>query len=105
LQRLRFRRDSGSFDDGIERLRVVNGDFAQHFPIQGNVSLFTAVNELAISNAPLPACCAQSGNPHAPEIAFSTFAVGSSVDICPDAGFFGQSKQPACGTTMAFCCF
>jgi hypothetical protein len=96
---------SGSFYDSVEGLRVVNSYFAQHFPIQGNFGFFTAVNEFAVPYAPLTACCAQSGNPQAPEVAFSEFSADSSVDCRPDTGFFCQPIQPASGTAMTFYCF
>ena len=102
---LLFCRSAGSFYDSVESLWVVNSYFAQHFPIQGDVCFFTAVNEFAVPNSPLAACCAQSGNPKAPEIAFSAFTVYSCIDICADTGFFSQPIQPTGGATVTLYCF
>jgi hypothetical protein len=102
---LRFRCGLGSLNDGVETRRVGNSDFAQHFSIQGDVGLLACVDELTVPYAALPAGCAQSRNPQAAEIAFAAPAADSSIDFCTDAGFFGQTIEPACGTTMALCCF
>jgi hypothetical protein len=46
------------FDDGIETVRVGNGDFAQHFTVQLNVCFLAAVDELAVPYATLSTGCA-----------------------------------------------
>jgi len=85
---------SGSLNDSIEALWVGNSDFAQDFSVQLNVGFFAAVDELAVSYAPLPAGCAQAYNPQTSEIPFSAFTVDPSIDGCPHDCFFGLVIQP-----------
>jgi len=101
----RFCCSFGSLDDGVEAFGVGYSNFAQHFPVQGDVGFFTAVDELAVSYASLPARCAQACNPQTPEIPFPAFAVDSSINGRPHSSFLGEAIQPTCGTAMALYCF
>jgi hypothetical protein len=95
---------SGS-NDCIKTSGVGYGNFAEHFPIQLDVCFLTAVDELAVSYASLPARCAQAYNPQSAEIPFSAFAVNSSINGCVYGCFFSEAIQMACGTAMSLYCF
>jgi hypothetical protein len=71
---------SGGLDNSVKSLRVGYGDFAQHFAIQLDVGFFAAVDELAVSNVPLPTGCTEAHYPEASEISFAAFAVDAGVD-------------------------
>jgi hypothetical protein len=101
---LRCRCGLSSFNDGVEGLRVGNGNLAQHFSVQRNVGFLAGVDELTVPYVSLSAGCVQSGNPQASEIAFPEFAANSSVDGRPYAGLFRQPVQPAGRTAMALYC-
>jgi hypothetical protein len=92
---------SGGLNDGIERLRIVDGNFTEHLTVQGDIGLFTAINKLAVPYPALPACGAQSNDPQAPEIAFSAFAIDSGVDVRAESGFFGKTILAACCAAIA----
>jgi hypothetical protein len=89
--------DSGFCDDacglydGIESLRIIDGYFAQHLSVQGDVGLFQAIDKDAVAYAPLPACGAEPNNPQAAEITFSALAIDPGVDAGADTGFFRET--------------
>jgi hypothetical protein len=99
---LRCCRSFDSLDYGIEALRIGDGNLAQHFSIQRDVGLLQAVDELAVSDAPLPARSVQSRNPETAEIPFLAFAPDSGIDIRSYSGFLGQPDQVARRAAMAF---
>ncbi len=67
---------------GIKTGRVGYGDFAEHFSIDGDFRLLTAVDKPAVAQASLPAGGAQTCNPQCPEIPFAEFTADAGINSC-----------------------
>lgn len=90
------------FDDGVEIVGVMDGQFAEHFAIEFDAGLFECEDEAAVLNAPHAAGGRQAGDPQPAEIALarSTIAVGEAAG--PDNRFLGRSVQLAATAAVSF---
>jgi hypothetical protein len=91
---------SGRLSNCVESLRIGYRNFAHHFAIQPDVSLFAPVDELAVPYTPLAARRAQPDNPHTSEITFAAFAIDPGVDLRSNRSLLRQAITVAHGPTM-----
>jgi len=68
------------FDNGIERSRVGDCDFAEHFSVEVDIGLTQGADESAVSEASHAACGGYTRDPKTPEVAFLGLAVASGHD-------------------------
>jgi hypothetical protein len=104
-QRRSANRSSGRLDNGIEALRVGDGNFTEHFTVQVDIGLLAAIDKQAVPYAPLSARSTQTNNPQTSEISFAAFSVDASTHGGPNGGFFGRTIKMTRGAAMAFYCF